>query len=53
MIRTRTVRLDLSPTIYEDLEARAIERDGGVNDVIRYILTRWIDANPLPPADPE
>lgn len=46
--RTRIVRLDLSPALYDPLEYAALEADVGVMDQIRHILVEWSRHNPMP-----
>lgn len=42
MIRQRTIRLDISPSIYEQLEIKAMEEDAGIHDFIRSILMSYL-----------
>jgi len=42
MSRLRTIRIDLAPTVYEEAEERAIERDVGVTDLIRHVFLEWL-----------
>jgi hypothetical protein len=51
--RCRTLRLDIAPGVYDNLEAHAVEEDIGVADLARRIIVRWShdhQADP-PPAD--
>jgi len=42
MSRLRTVRIDLAPSVYEEAEERAAERDVGVTDLIRHVFLEWL-----------
>ena len=45
-LRSRTVRLEIAPSIYEAMETEADRIDSGVSDVIRRILVQWMRDNP-------
>jgi len=51
--RSRTIRLDIAPVIYEALETEAMNIDSGVSDVIRRILVQWMSDNPSDPNSPD
>lgn len=44
MSRLRIVRLDLAPSVYEEAEALAADRDIGVTDLIRHVFLEWLHA---------
>lgn len=48
---TRTIRLDLSTTLYEPLEHYATALDIGVSDMVRHLIVRWAADNPIPEVD--
>jgi hypothetical protein len=48
MTRSRTIRLDISPSIYNVLEWNAIEKDMGISDIIRRVVIEWCKSNPVP-----
>ncbi len=47
---SRTMRIDISIGVYNQLEEHALTTDVGVIDLIRQILVHWTNDHPLPDA---
>jgi hypothetical protein len=46
MEKGRTLRFDISSSIYPQLERHAQNEDMGVPDLVRRIIIDWVKANP-------
>jgi len=55
MARSRTLRLDITEKVYDNLEAHAAVEDAGLHQIARRVIIQWSDEHPaeLPDPDPE